>query len=80
MDLQEDKMIEIDTCGYCCPVPMISTLKTLSRLQKGDRIKVIADDDGFEKDIEAVARTGKCKIINIEERDDYAVEVTIEKE
>ena len=51
---------EIDTCGTCCPIPMISTIKTLNRLNKGDIIKVLATDHGFLNDIrvlEAVSYT-----------------------
>ena len=40
---------EIDTCGTCCPVPMISTIKTLNRLQKGD---IIIRDENEITDVE----------------------------
>ena len=62
---------EIDTCGTCCPVPMISTIKTLNRLQKGDIIKVIATDHGFLNDIIVLEESGKCVIIESGESDDF---------
>lgn len=62
---------EIDTCGTCCPIPMISTLKVLMRLKTGDRIKVLATDHGFLKDINSISKSGKCKIIETGETDDF---------
>ena len=66
---------EIDTSGTCCPLPMISTLKVLSRLEHGDVIKVIATDHGFLEDISALAKCKKCIIIETGETDshDYAI-------
>lgn len=66
-----DVKYEIDTSNTCCPFPMISTLKVLSRLKSGERIKVLATDHGFLTDVKVVAKTGKCKIIEIGETDDY---------
>lgn len=61
----------VDTCGYCCPFPMISTLKVLSRMNVGEQIEVKATDYAFEEDIEKVAGMKKCKVIFKEDRDDY---------
>ena len=62
---------EIDTSGTCCPVPMISTIKTLNRLDHGDIIKVIATDHGFLNDIRVLEQSGKCIIIESGETDDF---------
>jgi len=62
---------EIDTSGSCCPIPMITTLKTLNRLTPGEMIKVIATDHGFCNDIKALERQGKCNVIEIAEGDDF---------
>jgi TusA-related sulfurtransferase len=61
----------VDTCGYCCPIPMISVLKTLSRLEIGTQIEVKATDAGFTEDIQKVSDMGKCKVIFEEDREDY---------
>lgn len=61
----------VDTCGYCCPIPMISVLKTLSRLEVGTQIEVKATDSAFEEDIKKVSDMGKCKVIFEEDREDY---------
>jgi TusA-related sulfurtransferase len=62
----------VDTCGFCCPIPMISVLKTLSRLDKGTQIEVKATDSAFEEDIKKVSNMGKCKVILKEDREDYS--------
>ena len=66
---------EIDTSGTCCPFPMISTLKVLSRLSSGEKIKVIATDHDFLNDVRTAERAGKCKIVETGNNDesDYAV-------
>jgi len=61
----------VDTCGFCCPIPMISVLKTLSRLDKGTQIEVKATDSSFSEDIQKVSNMKKCKIIFEEDREDY---------
>jgi TusA-related sulfurtransferase len=61
----------VDTCGFCCPIPMISVIKTLSRLDKGTQIEVKATDSAFEEDIRKVSDMGKCKVIFEEDREDY---------
>lgn len=61
----------VDTCGYCCPIPMISTLKVLARIEMGEQIEVKSTDSAFDEDIKTIARSGKCKIIFREEREDY---------
>lgn len=67
----EDIKHEIDTSGTCCPIPMISTLKVLSRLDTGDKIKVIATDHGFLDDVKSLEKSRKCKIIETGQTDDY---------
>jgi tRNA 2-thiouridine synthesizing protein A len=62
---------EIDTSGTCCPIPMISTIKTLNRLEHGDIIKVLATDHGFLNDIRVLEESGKCVIIESGESDDF---------
>ena len=73
-----DIKYEIDTCGTCCPIPMISTLKVLTRLNSGERIKVLATDHDYIKDARTAERAGKCKIVEVVETDDYDY-VIIEK-
>ncbi len=70
---------EIDTSGTCCPIPMISTLKVLSRLEPGDMIKVLATDHGFLEDIKALAKCNKCIIIETGETDNYDYAVLSKK-
>ena len=50
---------------------MISTIKTLNRLNRGDIIKVLATDHGFLNDIRVLEESGKCIIIESGESDDF---------
>ena len=61
----------VDTCGHCCPIPMISTLKVLSRIKCGECIEVKATDYAYGQDIKSVEKTGKLKIVLSEDREDY---------
>ena len=61
----------VDTCGYCCPIPMISTLKVLARINSGDRIEVKATDHTYSDDIRTVEIMGTLKVIEEVEYDDY---------
>ncbi len=62
---------EINTSGTCCPIPMITTIKALTKLSKGDIIKVISTDHGFCSDIRVLEKQGKCNILEIVEGDDF---------
>ena len=65
----------VDTCGYCCPIPMISTLKVLARLLPGECVEVKSTDSAFDDDIKTVENMNKCKILHSEERDEYMYHV-----
>ena len=53
------KTIEIDTCGMCCPGPLMRAKDTMDGLDPGDIMKIKASDMGFFEDVKAFAqRTG----------------------
>ena len=62
---------EIDTSGTCCPLPMISTLKVLQRIDTGEKIKVLATDHGFLDDVRSLERSRKCIVLETGQTDDY---------
>lgn len=62
---------ELNTCGLCCPQPMIATIKLLARLNSGEKIKVLSTDHGFLTDVNALVRAKKIRIIETGEADDY---------
>lgn len=49
----------LDTCGKCCPMPMVETNKTIKSLAEGDVLQIIATDPGTQVDIPSwCERTG----------------------
>lgn len=47
---------ELDACGLNCPLPILRAKKSLSELNSGQILKIIATDPGSVKDFEAFAR------------------------
>ena len=47
---------ELDACGLNCPLPILRAKKSLSELDSGQILKIIATDPGSVKDFEAFAR------------------------
>ncbi|WP_029520087.1 sulfurtransferase TusA family protein [Persephonella sp. IF05-L8] len=49
---KNDKTVkEVDTRGMFCPTPLIFVSKELKKIPVGKRLKVLADDKAFKKDI-----------------------------
>jgi tRNA 2-thiouridine synthesizing protein A len=58
----------LDTCGKCCPVPMVETNKAIKALEVGQVLEVIATDVGTRTDIPSwCARTGQTLVSMSEE-------------
>jgi len=47
---------ELDASGLNCPLPILRAKKTLSSMQSGNILRIIATDPGSVKDFEAFAR------------------------
>jgi tRNA 2-thiouridine synthesizing protein A len=47
---------ELDTRGLNCPLPILRTKKSLSDMQSGQVLRVMATDPGSVKDFQAFAR------------------------
>jgi len=47
---------ELDTRGLNCPLPILRTKKSLSDMQSGHVLKVLATDPGAVKDFQAFAK------------------------
>ena len=47
---------ELDACGLNCPLPILRAKKSLSSLDSGQILKIIATDPGSVKDFEAFAK------------------------
>lgn len=47
------RMIEVDAAGLQCPGPIMELKKAVNNIAQGDRIKEVASDPGFAKDVAA---------------------------
>jgi len=56
---------ELDARGLKCPLPILRTKKSLSDLDSGDVLKIVATDPGAERDFQAFARqTGHTLVLS----------------
>jgi len=70
MQVAEEKVAkEVDTRGMFCPTPLIFVSKELKNIPVGSRLKVLADDKAFKKDIKIWCHDTGNKLISLEEED-----------
>jgi tRNA 2-thiouridine synthesizing protein A len=63
---------ELDTRGLNCPLPILRTKKSLSDLQSGQVLKVLATDPGSVKDFQAFAKqTGNVLLSSDQVNDEF---------
>ena len=63
MDFQK----QLDARGLNCPLPILRAKKSLSDMQPGEVLKIVATDPGAVKDFEAFARqTGNTLLSSVE--------------
>jgi len=72
-DKDKDKEIKpdivLDCVGLYCPVPIFETRKKINSMEKGQILKLLADDPGSKPDMEGWARTTGNELLNVEEED-----------
>ena len=57
---------DLDCMGLYCPVPIYETRKKIDSMEKGQVLKLTADDPGSESDIKSWTRTTGNKLLKIE--------------
>ncbi|MDD3776641.1 MAG: sulfurtransferase TusA family protein [Actinomycetota bacterium] len=67
-DLKVDQ--ELDCIGLYCPAPIFETRKMINSMQKGQVLKMLADDPGSEADMKSWSRTTGNKLLKIEKEGD----------
>ena len=77
-DLIITKMIEVDCTGLQCPGPIMEASNAISKLNVGERMKIIASDCGFTSDIDLWCKTTGNVLISNENKDGKIIAV-IEK-
>jgi len=70
MTMQFDK--ELDARGLNCPLPILRAKKSLTDMQSGQVLKIVATDPGSMKDFEAFAKqTGNELLSSSEANKEY---------
>lgn len=59
-------MIELDTCGLSCPLPILKSIKALKVMGKDDVLKLISTDAGSCGDVPVFIKTTKNELISQE--------------
>lgn len=57
---------EIDVCGTCCPMPLITVRKAVAELHTGQILQVSGDDPVFEESVRDLCEISGFKIIRVE--------------
>jgi len=70
------KTTKIDACGLQCPGPIIKLKKAIDEIAEGERIEIIATDEGFSRDAEAWCKsTGNTLLSNTSDKGQFTVVV-----
>lgn len=59
--------ITLDAKGLACPMPIVKMTKAVKDLSSGDTITVLADDPGFEPDVQAWAEAQGHSLVSLNE-------------
>ena len=60
---------ELDACGLNCPLPILRAKKTLTKMDSGQVLRIIATDPGSVKDFESFARQTGNELLESTEQD-----------
>lgn len=63
-------MVELDTRGLACPLPLLKAKQALNRLQTGEQLRVLATDPGSQRDFRVFAEQSGHLLLASETRDD----------
>jgi tRNA 2-thiouridine synthesizing protein A len=62
-------MLEIDTSGLSCPMPVLKAHKMLSSMGKDEMLKLIATDSDTCTDVPTFVKTTKNELLSQETQD-----------
>jgi tRNA 2-thiouridine synthesizing protein A len=64
---------ELDVRGLNCPLPLLRTKKTLSRMEPGQVLKVLATDPAAEIDFRVFSEVTGNKILSLKKAEKHLV-------
>ena len=53
--MTDPEVIELDATGLACPMPLLKTKRALNAMQSGQRLRVLATDQGTVRDFRVFA-------------------------
>lgn len=59
----------LDCVGLKCPMPIVQTMKTIKRLETGEVLEVVSDDEGIVQDMPAWCASTGNECLGVEEMD-----------
>lgn len=59
----------LDCKGLACPMPIVKMAKQAKTMQPGDTLTVLADDPGFEPDVQAWVAAQGHELVSLDETD-----------
>ena len=59
----------LNTLGLKCPMPVLKTKKIIKKMNPGEILEVIANDQGARSDIPALLKRIGCTLENLKEED-----------
>ena len=62
--------VSIDCLGLYCPMPIIKTAEAIKKIEIGQVLEVIADDEGIVNDMPSWCKMTAHEYLGIEEDDD----------
>jgi tRNA 2-thiouridine synthesizing protein A len=65
--MTEPDVIEVDAIGLACPMPLLKAKRALNGMQVGQRLRVLATDQGSVRDFRVFAeQSGHCLLHSAE--------------
>jgi len=68
---------ELDVCGMCCPMPLISLSKSVGSLASGMTLKILGDDPIFEQGVRDFCELNQHEIISVKPQGGRVIEIII---
>lgn len=56
-------MLDLDTCGLDCPLPLLKAKQALNRMQSGELLRVRATDPGSQRDFRVFAEQSGHQLV-----------------
>lgn len=68
-DQQEPETLELDVTGLDCPMPLLKAKRALNAMVAGQRLRVLATDQGSVRDFQVFARQSGHSLLASDEAD-----------